>query len=391
MQMNEKDAAGLLTWYDENRRILPWREDPAPYHVWLSEIMLQQTRVEAVKEYYRRFTEALPDIRSLAEAGEDTYLKLWQGLGYYSRVRNLHKAAQVIMGEYKGRMPETAKELIRLPGIGPYTAAAIASIAFGEPVPAVDGNLLRIFARLTCYPENCKLPAAGAAAGSFYGSFIPKERPGDFNQALMDLGAGICLPNTMPQCGQCPFAEKCLAHKRGEERQYPVMPEKAGRGKVKMSVFLIHYRDRIALRKRPEKGLLAGLYEFPNTEGWLSVGEADAFAKSLGFEPLRIRKLPDAKHVFTHREWHMQGFDVLVDEAEEIPFSGNTGYGPDGKGQVFMADRRELRDVWSVPSAFAVYRQIAEDAMEETTEETDAPERPKKQAKGAARREGQKA
>jgi A/G-specific adenine glycosylase len=198
-------AEPLLIWYDENRRILPWREDPTPYHVWLSEIMLQQTRVEAVRGYYDRFLAALPDIKTLAAAPEDQYLKLWEGLGYYSRVRNLHRAAITLMEDYDGEMPADYDELRSLPGIGPYTAAAIASIAFGKPEPAIDGNLLRVFARLTCYEPNILTPAANREARAFFLQTMDKARPGAFNQALMDLGALICLPNSAPSCGSCPL------------------------------------------------------------------------------------------------------------------------------------------------------------------------------------------
>ena len=344
----------LLAWYDANRRVLPWREDPSPYHVWLSEIMLQQTRVEAVKEYYARFLEALPDIASLAEAQEDEYLKLWEGLGYYSRVRNLHKAAVQITEEYGGEMPRSEEELIRLAGIGPYTAAAIASIAFGKAVPAVDGNLLRVFARMTAYGEDSRSEAAKRAAAGY---FLPMLRtecpgrnvPGDVNQALMDLGATLCLPNGTPLCGECPWSGLCEAHARGEELSFPVMPAKKSRTVQELTVFLIRDDERIALRKRPAKGLLAGLYEFPNTEGHLDGREAETFVRRLGFTPLRIQALPPAKHIFTHREWHMTGYEVRADELAPPP---------SGEG-IFLAEIREIRDVYSVPSAFSAFTERA--------------------------------
>ncbi len=371
------DAERLLSWYDENRRILPWREDPAPYHVWLSEIMLQQTRVEAVKRYYARFLDTLPDIASLAAAPEDVYLKLWEGLGYYSRVRNLHKGAVVIAEKYGGKMPETAAELIGIPGIGPYTAAAIASIVFGERIPAVDGNLLRVFARLTAYAEDIKSDAAKKAATEFYQKALDKaacavisepsgaetgsscasdrsvyNRPGDLNQALMDLGATVCLPNAQPVCNACPLQEQCLAHLQGRETDYPVMPAKKAREEEELTVFLIHDAERIALKKRPPKGLLAGLYEFPNTEGHLSEQEALNYVRSIGFSPLRIKRLTDAKHIFTHKEWHMTGYEILADELAE--FHSDTKRSPG----IFLAEIREIRDIYSVPSAFAAYSSL---------------------------------
>ena len=339
----------LLAWYDRERRVLPWREDPSPYHVWLSEIMLQQTRVEAVKGYYARFLDALPDIASLAAAEEDVYLKLWEGLGYYSRVRNLHKAAVQVMEEYGGEMPRSAEELIKLAGIGPYTAAAIASIAFGEPAPAVDGNLLRVFARMTAYGEDSRSEAAKRAAGEF---FLPMMKgrpgrnvPGDLNQALMDLGATVCVPNGAPLCGECPWSEWCEAHARGEELSYPVMPAKKSRSVQELTVFLIRDDERIALRKRPARGLLAGLYEYPNIEGHLDAAEAEKFVRQLGFEPIRIRSLPPAKHIFTHKEWHMIGYEVRADELTPPPSGGG----------ILLAQVSEIRDVYSVPSAFAAF------------------------------------
>ena len=412
MLMNKTDDSmpdlnALLCWYDENRRVLPWREDPTPYHVWLSEIMLQQTRVEAVRGYYDRFLKVLPDIASLAAADEDTYLKLWEGLGYYSRVRNLHKGAVTVMEEYGGRMPETAAELIRIPGIGPYTAAAVASIAFGECIPAIDGNLLRVFARLTRYEEDIKTEAAKKAAYEFYLAAMtkllqldeaaetakaaaakvaastrrPSEKegkssdapgadtlcheqqkkrniPGDVNQALMDLGATVCLPNAVPLCGQCPFEKCCGAHAAGQETDYPAKQAKKERKQEKLTVFLIHDAEKIALRKRAAKGLLAGLYEFPNTPGHLSEEEALQFVREIGFPPLRIRKLPEAKHIFTHKEWHMTGYEILADELAGSSEEKSKKPAKKAGSGIFLAEISEIRDVYSVPSAFAAYSSL---------------------------------
>ncbi len=343
-----REQESLLQWYDENRRILPWREDPTPYHVWISEIMLQQTRVEAVKGYYDRFLAALPDIKSLAEAEEDTYLKLWEGLGYYSRVRNLHKAAQQIMEEYGGQMPHTSRELQKIAGIGPYTGAAIASIAFGERIPAIDGNLLRIFARRKAYEHDIKTPQARKAAEAFFMETFPEERPGDYNQALMDLGATVCLPNGAPHCEACPWADLCQAHAQSMETVYPMAAPKKARKIEEKTVFLIYYADMLALAKRPEKGLLAGLYEFPNTAGKLTAEEAADHVKSLGFSALQIRALPEAKHIFTHREWHMTGYEVRADEWQPVPEKKE-------KTDLFLASEEEMRDKYSIPSAFSYY------------------------------------
>lgn len=382
----------LMEWYRVERRILPWREDPTPYHVWISEIMLQQTRVDTVKGYYARFLSRCPDIRALAEADEDTYMKLWEGLGYYSRVRNLHKAAEEIMEMHGGIMPGSYDELLKITGIGPYTAAAIASIAFGERVPAVDGNLLRVFARLSAYTENIKTEKAKKAAATYYRNWMPaavpaqslpaststeearhpvSERsmtfdapartkeatavtlpqtlytPGSFNQALMDLGATICLPNSAPHCSDCPLQSFCTAHARGEETAYPVVPEKKARRIEDRTVFLIHDAGKIVIGKRPPKGLLASLYEFPNTEGHLSEAEALQYVSSLGFAPLRIRRLAPAKHIFSHIEWHMIGYAVMVDEL--TPFESD---------RLLLVSMKALADTYSIPSAFSAYRNL---------------------------------
>ena len=348
--VTDTPARRLLAWYDANRRILPWREDPSPYHVWLSEIMLQQTRVEAVRDYYTRFLSALPTIESLAKADEDVYLKLWEGLGYYSRVRNLHKAANQIMTEYGGEMPRTYDALLKLSGIGPYTASAIASICYDVRIPAVDGNLLRVFARMTGYDGSIKTDAAKKAAREYYLTIFPEDRCGDMNQALMDLGACVCLPAGAPLCEECPWADLCSARISGRQQELPIIPAKKRRTAEDKTVFLIYYEQKLALRKRPEHGLLAGLYEFPNAPGTLDQDEAVRFARSLGFTAVRLEKLPAAKHIFSHREWHMTGWQILADEWE--PFTE----GKPREHELFLASARELEEVYSIPSAFAAYQ-----------------------------------
>ena len=356
----ETPAQALLQWYDEHKRDLPWRDDPSPYHVWLSEIMLQQTRVEAVRRYYARFLEALPQIGDLAEADEDVYLKLWEGLGYYSRVRNLHKAARQVMDEHGGKMPESSAELRKLAGIGPYTSAAIASICFGERIPALDGNLLRVFARVTGYAENIRTDKAKKAAMEYYLETFPDERPGDYNQALMDLGAGVCLPNGTPLCGSCPWETICAARASGQETELPLIPAKKKRAVDEKTVFLIYYDQRLALRKRPEKGLLAGLYEYPNAEGLLDETAAAEAVRSFGFDTVRIRRIDDAKHIFTHREWHMRGYQVLADDWEEFADEHPRSH------EVFLAKAGDLENRFSVPSAFSGFtKQIRLEYLEE--------------------------
>lgn len=354
MQQTQK----LLDWYDREKRILPWREDPTPYHVWLSEIMLQQTRVEAARAYYLRFLRELPDIASLAEAPEDVYLKLWEGLGYYSRVRNLHKAAVVIMEEYGGELPKTAQGLQRLPGIGPYSAAAIASIAFGEPVAAVDGNLLRVFARLTECETDARSQSAKQTAGEYYLNLMPTDRPGDFNQALMDLGAGICLPNGVPRCEACPWNSYCAACRHQTQTIYPVLPDRKNRRIEERTVLILRCRDRIAIRKRPSKGLLAGLYEFPNEEGHIKMAALGEGLSKLGIPSESVqngpKRLLDAKHVFTHVEWHMIGYAI------ELRDNGRSAVRPNDRSDgLIWADRQELAEQYPVPSAFETYRRIA--------------------------------
>lgn len=343
MKCEKSESEKLLAWYDMNRRILPWREDPTPYHVWLSEIMLQQTRVEAVRGYYDRFLRELPDIESLAEAPEDKYLKLWQGLGYYSRVRNMHRAAEIVVRECGGKMPCTARELRELPGIGDYTAAAIASISYREKVPAVDGNLLRIFSRLAAYDENIKTPKAKRDAGEFWKERMPEDRPGDFNQALMDLGSAVCLPGKEPHCGECPLADACLADRQGRQAEFPHMPVKKSRKVEYRTVFIVYRGEKVAVRKRPDRGLLAGLYEFPNVEGALSEKEAQQVLGKNGVEPIRIHPIGTAKHVFSHVEWHMTGYEVRADELSP-------------PGRVFIwAAPEEIRERFAIPSAFSAW------------------------------------
>lgn len=360
----------LMKWYKENARILPWREDSEPYHVWLSEIMLQQTGVETVKGYYKRFLEKLPDIETLANAQEDVYTKLWEGLGYYSRVRNLHKGAKQIMEEYGGKMPSEYNELLNISGIGPYTAAAIASIAFQKREPAIDGNLLRIFARLTSYKLNIKENAAKKAAHSFFMQYIPKEKPGDFNQALMDLGSALCTPNKAPLCFECPISSFCVSYQKGEEADYPVYPEKKKRKIEKRTVFLIHDNGKIAICKREKEGLLAGLYEFPNTENHLNQKAAINYIRRLGFSPIRIRRLDDAKHIFSHKEWHMIGYEVIADTLEPYTSFLNPSvqlkenerkYGEDDIKErdknIILSSFSDIKKYYSIPSAFKKYKE----------------------------------
>ena len=332
----------LLAWYDADRRILPWREDPTPYHVWLSEIMLQQTRVEAVKSYYDRFVRELPDIASLAAVEEERLLKLWEGLGYYNRARNLKKSAIKIMSEYGGEMPPDYDELIGLSGIGSYTAGAVASIAFGKPVPAVDGNVLRILSRLRLDDRDIMDSNVRKSIEEELRGVIPKNRPGDFNQALMELGATVCVPNGSPKCGECPWRDICRAKIENRISEYPRKAPKKSRNIEKKTILVIRHAGMTALRKRPEKGLLAGMYEFPTMDGHRKEEEVLSYLKQSGVTPLRIRKLETSKHIFTHKEWHMTGYLIYVDDLA-------------GMGEYTFVDPAEIRDKYPVPSAFAAY------------------------------------
>lgn len=295
----------LLRWFSENARVLPWRQDREPYHVWVSEIMLQQTRVEAVKAYYLRFLEALPTLSTLADAPEEQLLKLWEGLGYYSRVRNLQRAARVLMDEYGGAFPQTAAQLQTLPGIGPYTAGAVSSICFEQPEPAVDGNVLRVLSRLNACGESVDTPAVKAAMTEALRAVYPAGRCGRFTQALMELGATVCLPNGEPLCPQCPLRDICVAQAAGKQRDFPVRTQKKPRRIEEKSVFVLLCGDTVAVRKRREKGLLAGLWEFPNGTACETPEEAIRIASDFGTEPYDLLKTVGRSHIFTHIEWHM--------------------------------------------------------------------------------------
>lgn len=305
----------LTKWYSQNRRVLPWRDSPTPYETWISEIMLQQTRVEAVKAYYTRFLAELPDISALAGVDEERLMKLWEGLGYYSRARNLRKAAQQLLERHNGALPADYSTLLKLSGIGPYTAGAIASIAFGLPVPAVDGNVLRVFARLQNDEADIALPETKERVNRLLSQVLcGLNSPGDFNQAIMELGAVVCVPNGPPRCECCPVASFCAGRKAGTMLQLPVKSAKKPRRVEPMTVLLLIRDGRFALRQRKKSGLLAGLWELPNLPGHLEGASLTEAVRSLGLEPLRIEPLCPAKHVFTHVEWHMRGYRVTIEE-----------------------------------------------------------------------------
>lgn len=343
----------LLSWYDENRRILPWRENHNPYRIWVSEIMLQQTRVEAVKPYFERFIRTLPDIQALANADEGTLLKLWEGLGYYNRVRNMQKAARQIIENFDGKMPEEKEQLLTLSGIGNYTAGAIASIAFGKQEPAVDGNVLRVVTRLTRDDGDTGSQKVKSRIENFVRKEIPGDRAGDFTQAMIELGALVCVPNGDPHCGECPFKECCSAHLNHCEADFPVKSPKKKRKIEKKTVLILMDGEKVALHRRENKGLLAGLYEFPMLEGIQNKKSVLRFIEDAGLTPLHIEELPDAKHVFSHIEWRMKGYAVRVDELHLEEDRGKTD-GKREKGWIF-AEPKDVEKKYAIPSAFSVY------------------------------------
>ena len=298
----------LLPWYELNQRPLPWRQDREPYHVWLSEIMLQQTRVEAVKGYYDRFLRALPTVEALAAADPQQLNKLWEGLGYYSRVRNLQKAAGQIVALHGGRFPQEYDQIRKLAGIGDYTAGAIGSICFGWPTPAVDGNVLRVCTRLTADPSPIDRTNTKKALTAALVEVYPQGACGDFTQALMELGATVCLPNGAPRCESCPLADLCAANRDGTQLQYPVKAKKKPRRQEDMTVFLLRCGDLWAMEQRPQTGLLAGLWQFPNVPGKLTDAQALEQTEQWGIRVEEVEKSVERVHIFTHVEWHMKGY-----------------------------------------------------------------------------------
>lgn len=348
LSLLDRIAEPLLDWYDGGRRVLPWRENPKPYYVWLSEIMLQQTRVEAVKPYFDRFITKVPDIAALAALEEDKLVKLWEGLGYYNRVRNLQKAARMIMKEYDGNMPSDYTQLLKLPGIGSYTAGAIASIAFRKPVPAVDGNVLRVLSRLRTDGEDILSQKTKSKVEKELAEVMPADRPGDFNQALMELGAMVCIPNGEPKCRECPWYDFCEARITNTTSEFPKKKSKKARTIEEKTVLVIKDEDKAAFHRRPDKGLLAGMYEFPMLEGRRTKEEVLEYLKEINLKVLHIQPIGEAKHIFSHKEWHMTGYAIRVDELER-PNSKDTGE------EWLFIDRKEAREKYPIPSAYAAY------------------------------------
>ncbi len=332
-------AEPLVRWYTAHERAFPWRTQPTPYRVWVSEIMLQQTRIEAALPYFDRFMEALPTLRDLAEAPEDVLLKLWEGLGYYSRVRNLQKAAQQVVRDYGGELPSSYGELLGLPGIGEYTAGAIASIAFGKRAAAVDGNVLRVMARLTDDDRDVMQTKPRRELSALVNRLVPEEAPGEFNQGLMELGETVCLPNAMPKCSECPLRDYCAVAGEERARDLPTRAAPKPRRVEQRTVLTVISEGsprRVLLHRREARGLLGGMWELPN----FLTDSADTVS-GLSDAVIDTAPLDVGRHVFSHVEWQMEGRLILAK-----PFTPDEGYR--------WVTAEEL-SAYALPTAFRTY------------------------------------
>lgn len=333
-------STALLPWFSTNARNLPWRQTREPYHVWVSEIMLQQTRVEAVKGYYTRFMQELPTIQSLAEVSEERLFKLWEGLGYYNRARNLQRCAKQIMEQYGGVFPCQHEEILALPGIGEYTAGAISSICFEQPQPAVDGNVLRVISRMTEQFTPIDNPSYKKQIAADLKAVYPKGHCGAFTQSLMELGATVCIPNGAPKCQECPAKAFCLAQKHGTQDQLPVKTQKKPRKVEKKTVFVFSCDGKRAICQRDKKGLLAGLWQFPNVDGSLDLQQAVTQAEQWGVVPDRLEQMLVKSHIFTHVEWKMTCYYFTCKSQ------------PEG---LVWATQEELLEKYALPTAFRIF------------------------------------
>lgn len=347
MNIQIEDAYRLVEWYENNRRSLPWRDTGDPYDVWLSEIMLQQTRIEAVKDRFVQIRSLLPDIASLAGCDLQSLLRLWEGLGYYSRARNLHKCAIMLRDQYDGKLPADYQQLLHLPGIGPYTAGAIASIAFGIPVPAVDGNVLRVIARLFEIREDVRNASTKTLVEQIIRELFETEHDSHFvsafNQGIMELGETVCLPNGTPLCKSCPLQSSCMTYRNGSHKEIPYRSPLKKRAIQNRTLLVIREGQRFLIHKRPSSGLLAGMYEFYGIDSHISRSQAVDISESLGFYPLSIHSLPSSKHIFTHLEWHMKAYEINVAQCPDF-----------SEEDFLLVTQQELLHL-PVPSAFRTY------------------------------------
>lgn len=349
----DQSVQPLLEWFEVSARTMPWRSNPEPYWVWISEIMLQQTRVEAVRAYFDRFIAALPNIESLANIEDEKLMKLWEGLGYYSRARNLKKAAIVCVEQYHGELPRTYEELLKLPGIGSYTAGAIASIAYEQEVPAVDGNVLRVISRLLAWEEDITKQSVKRKMEAALLELMKRVHPNPrtFTAALMELGALVCIPNGAPCCMECPWKSICLARIQKKVERIPVKKKKIVRKIEERTVFLIQDGDLTAIKKRPSTGLLAGLYELPNIEGFYSEQEVKRIWEEKLKLPLTVERLKDGKHIFSHIEWHMQAYRVIIPKILE-----QNKLLREQEGELFFVTQEELNTNYALPNAFKTWK-----------------------------------
>ena len=349
----DQSVQPLLKWFEVSARTMPWRSNPEPYWVWVSEIMLQQTRVEAVRAYFDRFIAALPNIESLANIEDEKLMKLWEGLGYYSRARNLKKAAIVCVEQYHGELPRTYEELLKLPGIGSYTAGAIASIAYEQEVPAVDGNVLRVISRLLAWEEDITKQSVKRKMEAALLELMKRVHPNPrtFTAALMELGALVCIPNGAPCCMECPWKSICLARIQKKVERIPVKKKKIVRKIEEKTVFLIQDGDLTAIKKRPSTGLLAGLYELPNIEGFYSEQEVKRIWEEKLKLPLTVERLKDGKHIFSHIEWHMQAYRVIIPKILE-----QNKLLREQEGELFFVTQEELNTNYALPNAFKTWK-----------------------------------
>lgn len=335
----EKITKDLLDWYKENKRDLPWRNTKNAYYIWISEIMLQQTRVEAVKIYYERFTKRLPTLKDLAEIKEDELLKLWEGLGYYSRVRNMQKTAKILIEKGYYSLPSNYEELIELPGIGTYTAGAILSIAYDKPSIAIDGNVYRVLSRYYLINESISKASTYSIFEKYMKKILPQENAGDFTQSFMDLGSSICTPKS-PKCPQCPLQEECLAKKKNTMELYPIKDKKKEQKIEERTIYIYLYKDKIAIQKRKSTGLLASMYEFPNTLETPSTIDIENNLIEQGISYQSVTEIGESKHIFSHIIWYMKGIQIILNDQIE---------------NYIWVTKEELETNYSIPSAFSYY------------------------------------
>lgn len=344
----------LLAWFAAEKRTLPWRDRPEPYRVWISEIMLQQTRVTAVLPYFKRFTEALPTPAALAEVDDDTLMKLWESLGYYSRARSLKKAARIIVDEFGGVVPDDFETLLTLPGIGRYTAGAVSSIAYGKKQAAVDGNVLRVVLRFVDSEKDPLKDKTKRIVEDALMEILPEDT-GAFNQAMMELGALVCLPKKAAHCTECPLVSQCASYKKGAERvaELPKKAPKKERRLEKRTVLLLEAGDAFAIAKRPDHGLLAGLWELPNLSGHLTKKDIEELAQEEGWTMHSIKKLAPAKHIFSHIEWHMIGWHITL--SEKFVKESSHAYGPSHLPKLSWENKNSLKEQFGIPTAFQYF------------------------------------